>query len=313
MNVLVTGAAGFVGSALVELLLADMAITSLRLVDLAFADTGVDRCVDPRVERIAGSIGDPAVMARAVRGRIDLVYHLASVPGGLAERDYELGRDINLYAILALVEAMRAMPAPPVFVFASSIAALGAPLPPGGVDDATPMSPQLSYGAHKLAGELFVADATRRGWIDGRSVRLPAVVARPAGPSGLVSAFLSDMIRALAAGQPYRCPIRAGAASWLVSTPCAAASLVHAATLDGRLLGAGRACTLPAQRLSMAELVAAVGQEYGTDAGALAGYGDDPAIEANFGAYPPLRTPCADAAGFVHDGDARALVRNALR
>ncbi|WP_306395742.1 NAD-dependent epimerase/dehydratase family protein [Telluria beijingensis] len=309
MHVLVTGAAGFVGSALVELLLADTAITSLRLVDLAFDDARPD----PRVERIAGSIGDPAVMARAVRGRIDLVYHLASVPGGLAERDYELGRDINLYATLALVEAMRAMPAPPVFVFASSIAALGAPLPPGGVDDATPMSPQLSYGAHKLAGELFVADATRRGWIDGRSVRLPAVVARPAGPSGLVSAFLSDMIRALAAGEHYRCPIRAGATSWLVSTPCAAASLVHAATLDGQLLGAGRACTLPALRLSMAELVAAVGQEYGVDAAALASHGDDPAIEANFGSYPPLRTPRADAAGFVHDGDARALVRNALR
>lgn len=309
MNVLVTGAAGFVGSALVELLLADPATTSLRLVDLAFDDAHPD----PRVERIAGSIGDPAIMARAVRGRIDLVYHLASVPGGLAERDYELGRDINLHATLALIEAMRAMPAPPVVVFASSIAVLGAPLPREGVDDATPLLPQLSYGAHKLAGEIFVADATRRGWIDGRSVRLPAVVARPAGPSGLVSAFLSDMIRALAAGQPYRCPIRAGATSWLVSTSCAAASLVHAATLDGRLLGAGRACTLPALRLSMAELAAAVGQAYRVDAAALVSHGDDPAIEAHFGAYPPLRTPRADAAGFVHDGDARALVRNALR
>lgn len=308
MRILVTGADGLVGRALVDALLADPAIASLRLVDLAFAEP----CDDPRVEHIAGSIGEPAVMAQAVRGRIDLVYHLASVPGGLAERNYELGRDINLHATLALVEAMRAMPAPPVFVFASSIAALGAPLPPQGVDDATPLSPQLSYGAHKLAGELFVADATRRGWIDGRSLRLPAVVARPATPSGLVSAFLSDMIRALAAGQPYRCPIRAAASSWLVSTPCAAASLLHAARLDGRQLGAGRACTLPALRLSMAALVAAVGEEYGVDAAALASFGDDPAIEGNFGACPPLSTPRADAAGFRHDGDARSLVRRAL-
>ena len=309
MNVLVTGAAGFVGSALVEALLADRSIASLRLVDLAFADARTD----PGIEHITGSIGDAAVMAHAVRGELDCVYHLASVPGGLAERDYERGRDINLHATLALIEAMRAMPTPPVFVFASSIAALGAPLPKEGVDDATPLSPQLSYGAHKLAGEIFVADATRRGWIDGRSLRLPAVVARPAGPSGLVSAFLSDMIRTLAAGQRYRCPIRVGAASWLVSTSCAAASLVHAARVDGRLLGAGRACTMPALRLSMAELAAAVGREYGVDAGALASYGDDPAIEANFGAYPLLRTPRADAAGFCHDGDARTLVRNALR
>ena len=312
MHILVTGAAGFVGNALVDLLLAGGAqpapITSLRLVDLVFDD---DR-TDPRIERIAGSIGDPALRARATRGEIDVVYHLASVPGGLAERDYELGRDINLHATLALVEAMRAMAAPPVFVFASSIAALGSPLPAGGVDDDTPPFPQLSYGAHKLAGEVVVADATRRGWIDGRSVRLPAVIARPGGPSGLISAFLSDMIRALAAGQPFACPIGAGATSWLVSAPCAARNLVHAAACDGRLLGPGRACTLPAQRLSMAELAAAVGAEYGVDTLGLAGFGEDAAIERDFGRYPPLSTPRADAAGFRHDGDARTLVRQAL-
>lgn len=312
MHILVTGAAGFVGNALVNLLLAGdllpAPITSLRLVDLAFTDD----CTDPRVERIAGSIGDHGVRARATRGQIDVVYHLASVPGGLAERDYELGRDINLLATLALVEALRAQPAPPVFVFASSIAALGSPLPPGGVDDDTQPFPQLSYGAHKLAGEVLVADATRRGWIDGRSVRLPAVIARPEGPSGLISAFLSEMIRALAAGRPFACPIGAGATSWLVSAPCAARNLVHAAALDGRLLGAGRACTLPALRLSMAALVQAVAAEYGVDTAVLASFGDDAAIERDFGRYPPLRTQRADVAGFAHDGDARTLVRQAL-
>ena len=36
------------------------------------------------------------------------------------------------------------------------------------------------------------------------------------------------------------------------------------------------------------------------------------ALEAAFGAHPPLATPAADRAGFVHDGDAATLVANAL-
>src|SRR5258708_20582959 len=83
----------------------------------------------------------------------------------------------------------------PVFVFASSIAVLGSPLP-ARVDDATPPHPKLSYGAHKLIGEILVEDFNRRGWVKARSVRLPGVVARPPQRPAQLSAFLRDIIPA---------------------------------------------------------------------------------------------------------------------
>ncbi|WP_085316722.1 NAD-dependent epimerase/dehydratase family protein [Derxia lacustris] len=313
MHVLITGAAGFVGQALVARLLdgALPGLDRLTLLDLGFPAPATDA----RVVQLAGSITDAAPIAAAFATPVDLVFHLASVPGGAAERDPLLGRQVNLDATVALIDAARLQAATrpaPVFVFASTIAVLGAPLPAQGVDDATPCRPRLSYGAHKLACEILIADATRRGWIDGRSLRLAGIVARPAGPSGLLSAFMSDLIRELAAGRPFACPIPADCQAWLMSVPCTVDNLLHAATADGALLGEPRVCTLPALHLSFGALAGAVGTAFGVAVDRLVSWGSDPALEANFGRYPPLATPLAEAAGFRHDGDACRLVLAAL-
>ena len=62
--------------------------------------------------------------------------------------------------------------------------------------------PAMTYGAQKLVGEVLVDDFSRRGWIDGHSLRLPGVLGRPPARTGQLSAFLSDIIRELAAGRP---------------------------------------------------------------------------------------------------------------
>lgn len=319
MHILITGANGFVGQALVARLLSlpslqpGMApITRLTLMDLGFAAAASDA----RVQQLAGSITDTALVARAFEVPVDVVFHLASIPGGMAEREVVLGRQVNLDATVHLLEAARAQSAQgpaPTFVFASTIAALGAPLPAAGVNDQTPCTPKLSYGAHKLIGEILVADYTRRQWIDGRSVRLSGIVARPAGPSGLLSAFMSDIIRELSAGRPFNCPVSADSTTWLMSVPCLIDNLLHAATMDGAALGDGRVCTLPALHLSMADLARAVGQAYDVDVSGLVSWQSNPALEANFGRYPPLATPLAESAGFRHDGDAATLAQRALQ
>jgi len=316
MHLLITGANGFVGQALVARLLGDgnaiPGLTRLSLMDLAFDAA----CPDPRVHQCPGSITDPTLVTQAFAEPVDIVFHLASIPGGLAEREVLLGRQVNLDATVHLLEAARLQAGSttaPVFVYASSIAALGAPLPAEGVDDQTPCTPKLSYGAHKLIGEILVADYTRRGWVDGRSVRLAGIVARPAGPSGLLSAFLSDLIRELAAGRSFDCPVSADSTTWLMSVPCLIDNLLHAAAMDGARLGDGRVCTLPALRVGLAELARAVGRAYGLDTAGRVTWQSNPALEANFGRYPPLRTLLADSAGFRHDGDARTLALRALQ
>jgi D-erythronate 2-dehydrogenase len=317
MNLLITGANGFIGKALVSRLLRQEPpprtfgpIERLTLIDLGFE--GPD---DPRVRRLHGSIADPAIVARAFDAPVDVLFHLASIPSGMAEQHYELSRQVNLDATLNLLEAARGDTAgastPVKVVFASSIAVLGSRLP-AQVDDATQPRPDLTYGAQKLIGEILVDDFSRRGWLDGRSIRLPGIVARPPLRTGQSSAFLSDLLRELAAGRAYSCPVAANSTSWLMSIHCVVDNLLQAATLPPAACPATRVWTLPALRASMTQLVGAIAAIHGSEVLARVTYGSNPMLEKIFGSYPPLSTRAADAAGFAHDGDLATLVRRAV-
>jgi nucleoside-diphosphate-sugar epimerase len=170
----------------------------------------------------------------------------------------------------------------------------------------------LSYGTQKRIGELWVEDFSRRGWVDGRAVRIPGVLARPPARTGQLSAFLSDLIRELAAGRDFTCPTSPEASTWASSLPCVVEQLLHAASFDVTTTEGHRVLTLPTLRFAMAELVQAVGRVYGTPAADLVRWAPDDRIEALFGRFPPLLTPRAQAAGFCPDSDLEALVRQAL-
>jgi nucleoside-diphosphate-sugar epimerase len=222
---------------------------------------------------------------------VEAVVHLAALPGGAAEADPTASRAINLDASLNLIKAAAGRAR---FVYASSIAVFGAPLPDR-VDDATPVAPAMTYGAHKAIVEIALADAVRRGDIEGIALRLPGIVARPPAASGLKSAFMSDLFRAIRDGRPYIVPVGPDATVWLMSVGRAAANLVHA--LD---VPSGPAMTLPALRTTIADLVAAIA---GGGPTAIS-YSPDPDLEAQF-------TPRADGLGFRHDGGLANLVQSA--
>ena len=316
INVLVTGAGGFVGRALVARLrregrIGDRPLARLTLLDLAWGgDTG-----GPREHRLEGSIADPAIVARAFAEPVHLLVHLASIPGGAAERQPGPARDVNLQGTLHLLDACERQVARggplPRLLFASTIAVFGAAMP-GVVDDDTPARPAMTYGAHKLMGEIAVSDATRRGVCDGLSLRLSGVLARPPQRTGQLSAFLSDLMRDPAAGRDVLCPMSPDATTWAASTPNVVDNLLHAARVDTAPLPAHRALTLPALHFSMAQLLEALVAVHGPRVREHVRFEPDPRIEALFGGFPPLQTAAADAAGFGHDGDLHALCRRAI-
>ncbi|MBS0477277.1 MAG: NAD-dependent epimerase/dehydratase family protein, partial [Proteobacteria bacterium] len=176
MRIVITGAGGFVGRQIAQRLLA-------RGDSVVGIDTSAGG-IPAGCEVHAGDLGDPAVRKAALAGGLDAVIHLATVPGGAAEADPVASRRINLDAMYdLLLEASTARPGLRI-VYASSIAVFGDPLPDH-VDDATPLSPRMIYGGHKAMMEDAVAMFSNRGMIDGVTVRLPGILARPKGPSGM--------------------------------------------------------------------------------------------------------------------------------
>src|SRR3954468_1850065 len=190
MRILVTGAAGYIGSALTRALVPRGEVLA---VDQSQPAVGTP---------LVGNIAYPQFARSLITPEIGAVFHLASLVSGGAEQNFELGTKVNLDATRDLLEACRLAGHCPKFIFASSIAVYGGKLPDV-VTDATPPSPLISYGTQKLVAELLIDDYTRRGFIDGRALRLPAVIVRPGSANTAVSGWTSAIIQEPPAGRGY--------------------------------------------------------------------------------------------------------------
>ena len=307
MRIGVTGAGGFVGVALVERLAREWPDAAVVAIDARLPEI-----LPAGTARVEGERCDPQFRGDLFAEPFDIFFHLAALPGGATERDYRAGWKVNVEASAAILDSLAGQAKPARLVFASSIGVFGTPLPANKVDDETLPLPTMSYGAQKLMVEALVADFARRGLVDGLALRLPGIVARPRVVGGHLSAYMSDILHALRAGEAFVCPVSEDATSWLMSRRCIVENLIHAAQVPSDGLGPRRAFNLPALRLSMGDLVAGAAAHFGPQVRALVSYVPDSALQAQFGSYPPLLTPIANRLGFRHDETARALVAAAL-
>ncbi|HEY4881951.1 MAG TPA: NAD-dependent epimerase/dehydratase family protein, partial [Steroidobacteraceae bacterium] len=104
MRVLIVGGEGFIGQALVARLRSGERIDGRAASRITVLDQRVPRrAEDPRVRYVEADISERAALEQSLEGGVDCVFHLASVPSGAAERDFELGMKVNLHSTLALL------------------------------------------------------------------------------------------------------------------------------------------------------------------------------------------------------------------
>ena len=251
MDVVVTGGAGFLGSRLIRRLLAggDGLPEITRIVSVDIASCPVD---DPRVVSRVGSVSDSGI-ADVVAGA-DVVYHMAAVLSGQAEAEFDIGMSVNVDATRCLLEACRRSSKTPRFIFTSSLAVFGGPMPEVVPEDMVLM-PQSSYGAEKAIGELLVCEYSRRGFIDGIVCRLPTVCVRPGKPNSAASSFVSGIIREPLAGVDSVCPVPLSTRLWIASPDITVVNLAHAAALPTAAIDGRRALNLPGLCVTAADML----------------------------------------------------------
>lgn len=292
MRVLITGGSGFLGSRLATRLLntgiGPAGAPRKRVDELVLLDIvtpGPELLRDPRAVPIVA----PLDQALSRVTDVDVIFHLAGVVSGAAERDFDLGLRVNIDGARALLEWARAHRVPPILVFTSSLAVFS--VRPGKaatfvVGDDTLARPESSYGTQKFIVEQLVSDYTRKGYVRGRSVRLMTVSVRPGKPNAAASSFLSGIIREPLSGKRAVCPVDP-------DTPVALSSPRR--TLDGILAAAetatnrweGRtAMNLPALTTTPADMAMALARLAGRETAALIDWQKDPSVDGIVSTWP---------------------------
>jgi nucleoside-diphosphate-sugar epimerase len=315
MKVLVTGGAGFLGQRLARQLLARgrlsdsdgtrQTIDEVVLVDVVPAnDFG-----DARVRVVTGDISDGALLRESIDPRTTSIFHLAAIVSGQAEADFDLGMRINLDASRQLLEVCRSLGHKPKVVFTSSVAVYGGKLPEV-VQDTTALNPQSSYGAQKAIGELLLNDFSRKGFVDGRVLRLPTISVRPGKPNKAASSFASGIIREPLNGESSVCPVSPELRLWLLSPRRAIDSLIAGHELPAESFGDSRTVNLPGVSVSVGEMVAALERVAGAEAVSRITFAPDPAIERIVKSWPGAwDVTRARALGLSADADFETIIR----
>ncbi|MEO8628122.1 MAG: D-erythronate dehydrogenase [Betaproteobacteria bacterium] len=313
MKVLITGGGGFLGYRLALRLLEHSAlvgsdgkpapITQITLFDAAFPPN-----MDSRLRCVTGDIADAGSVSAAVGGDTNTVFHLAAVVSAGAEADFELGYRVNLDGTRNLLEACRKLKLPARLVYASSIAAFGGKLP-AVVDDSVTPTPQTSYGTQKVIGEYLITDYSRKGFLDGRSLRLPTIVVRPGKPNLASTSFASGMFREPLNGVVCDVPVDDSTELWILSPAQVIESLIHAHDLSAAAWGTNRALNLPGITMSVKQGVDALRRIAGDAVATRVVFKPVERIQTMIKTFPArFNTARAVEMGFNADQDIDAIV-----
>ena len=284
-KVLITGGGGMIGQKIARRLqrngLNGEPVGEIILADIAFPEDGIRSVIELR-----GSLTDPGWPEKLAEAKPDVMIHLAAILSGQAEQEFDFGWQVNFDATRALLEALRAEhdktggTYTPRFVFASSVAAFGPPFPPTPIGDQFICEPRTSYGTQKAMCELMISDYSKKGYVDGISLRLPTITVRPGKPNAAASSCFSSIIREPLNGRKTELPLSTDVRHMHASPRSAAAFFTHASEIDTGRLDGRRTLTMPSLTCSIQEQLDALRDYAGNDAVKLVKHRPDPLVQS---------------------------------
>lgn len=300
MKVLITGAGGFVGQLLAEyllnsgheLILAD--IFEPPIPDGATKFKANATCIKVDLYESPHSVLSPD---------LDTIFVFHGIMSAGSEADFDLGYRVNLYSTLRLFEAIRKTCSGVRVIYSSSTAIYGQPLPDLPLETTLP-TPQSSYGTQKTMIDLALNDYTRRGYINGFSLRFPTISVRPGKPTQAASSWCSGIIREPLQGLESSLPCDDEFKVWLCSPKTLIANLAHALTLTRDALPPHiRQVNLPGITATVQEMMQALREVGGEEAYRLVRReAPTPEIKAMLDSWPTqFDVSRALALGFVPD------------
>lgn len=312
MKVLIIGGGGFIGSrlALEWLHKQPQSKGEITLLDRAFPE---NISQNREFKCVQGDFSDPSIIDPLLIKKPDLIFHLAAVVSGEAEKNFDLGMRVNLHGSLHLLEKCRKLAYCPKIVFASSCGIFGGDVNQVLTEETAP-KPKSSYGTQKAIVDLLMNDYSRRGYVDARCLRLPTITVRPGKPNAATSSFLSSIIREPLNGQPTSYPVAPSSLFWILSPKQVVRNFIHAAQLSAENIGEDRSINLPGITVSVQKMIDSLEEVTHKGITELISYQPDAFLQSIVLTWPPnFDTKKANALGFTADKNVIEIITNYIQ
>ncbi|MFA0080698.1 D-erythronate dehydrogenase [Vibrio breoganii] len=266
MKIFISGGAGFIANKLIIKLLEkkiiDISGKHKEINEIHTLDIFKPAQPIEGVKYYQGSLDNQANISELIcEIKPDVIVHLAAVVSSAAEADFDLGLKVNIDGTRYLLEACRQLPNAPKFIFASSVAVFSNIAQ---IEDSTMPAPTSTYGMTKVVGEYLINDYTRKGYIDGITVRLPTIAIRPGKPNKAASSFVSSIIREPLNNDEAICPVDKSLKLWLSSPSLVVKNILHALSITQDSLQGFTTINLPGITVSVEEMISSL-EENGGD------------------------------------------------
>ena len=252
-RILVTGAAGQIGSELVVALRRRFGDRNVVATDKAVTRSQVAPGVLEQLDVMHLSSVERAIKSHDV----DTVYHLAAILSAVGETNPDLAWDVNMAGLKNILDASTKLGVRRVF-WPSSIGVFGPSTRKDRAPQETALNPTTMYGVTKVSGELLTEYYYLKYGLDVRSVRFPGLISSEAKPGGGTTDYAVEIFYSAIQSGSYTCFLRRNTVLPMMYMPDALRAAMELMDADAKMVKLHTGYNIAAMSFSAGELAAEI-------------------------------------------------------